>query len=763
MAGIQGMGGPSKVKAPVPAALNPDISNVDNIAQIPDLSVAPEMDPMQDPDVLAILGQQTQPQEIDPMQDPDVLAILGQSAAPAADSQVADFATETEAIVEDSQPKPWFGTEDAFNRFKVGFAGSEKQQLETLNQIYGKDNVKKSKSGFLIKKDGKWKRFDSDQVELINDTLDLMGIAVEQGATEAATAGGLALASGQTVAAPLTGGASLFAVPGTIAGARAAGGALGTVARQFIGENLLGIPPENIKDKASEAAINGALNAVGGRLFDWAGGRLADRAARKAQEKLMAPNELLKAEIKDMEDAANLLKTEFGFDQPLALQELAPSSPAAKVMYKEISNLPEVSQINSIKEQAFEGSIKSYLESISSFGKETLNIGNTFAEQIKKVRKNEGELIGGFRKKVAEMAGDRNPLPVPSLKQGVEEIMSGMGFQNIDGRLRLSPDDNALSDEVQKKFVPQIQKVYEKIVNSEGRLTMKEINGLYDQFNGIYAQLLDRGSDGPKDYLSKVAKLRGQIRNEFIDKSGVILGDVEQGAYKKSLGRFKEIAEAQDALQRVVANDNIQSSYLAKQIFSKGKDGRDMIAAAKTVLADSPEIWSDMVGQYFTDVVAKNSVGGKVKWDKATQEIANLGPEVLNDMLGSGTKKTFDAFAKIGRTLEESRNFARLSIDDQTNIVKNLAVTAAEGSGFTGSTAIVSMLTEVDKEKLLYTVLQKEGIDKFLARSPEKYKPFLKKALGSYLDFQDKAIKLSPVPMRILGAEKMREEKEEAP
>lgn len=770
MAGIAGMGTPNSLKPPVPNEI--DLSNV---AQIPNFASQPAPAPAEDdsgidPDIMAFA--QGGDSEIDPE-----IAAFAQGAEAGVDATIAE---EAEAATNPDSEAPGIlsqlGTvgkdllteapidilsgktetakmfEGTGTRLKASFAKTDKEKRFVLDQAYGAENVKKAKGGFLIKKDGKWRKFDRDNWELVADLADLGGDAVEQGFTEGATLGGLALAGVETAGAPLTAGSSLLAVPGTIAAARVGGSVAGQFARNVIAEDVLGIPRDEERNRAVEYGVGGVTNAAAGRLGQWAGMKLAARSAEKAAEKLMTNAEAFEKNLALTKEASQVLKQSGLYTQELSLIEQVPDSAEAKALFQKIASDPAVEQVFRAKNEAFDQANRNFLDSISTFSGNKPGVGQKVGEYINQARLAEGKLIGDYRKQFLDQAG-ASDLPVPELTSKINQIADDLGFQVKDNQLIKPTIEQLESLGYSKEGAENLSRLVDglntKLFNQEGRVSGKELNGLYEQWSKLTKNLWDRGEGADKAYRKTATKIKDAIRDEYTSKIGVVLDGSDKytkEGYQKALNEFSFIEKNRSQIEDMLDKDKISSMAFAKHIFSKGQNGLDDLRATKAVLKNRPELFGEMTGQFYTDLVrnATDEGSGRVAWNKVNKEISKLGPEMLEEMMGPNAMKQFEALQVIGSNLEKASRMGGIAGPQEASLMKNIGIAAQGGGPFAQGNAVIQSLAQFDRDKAFLTSLKKEGIDSFLKTVPKSQKGLLRRTLQGYMDLQNNVLQ-SPI------------------
>lgn len=755
MAGIQGMGTPKSLQPPIPGeedqsqllqkAISVDLPQAD-LSQPPRVSSSAPIDDME-ADFAGIVGDQAVVDEM----NSDFNSMFGEEPT----------SLDTLSLGEQFQQIP--------TRARASFARSDKEVKQVLEDAYGKENVRIKGDKLEYKNNNKWNEFDKGN-ELIGDVVDFTRDAVEEIPATLATAAAIPFAAAETLG---SGGVGGLAAPAIIGGARAAG----AVAGQGLGDlmqNILGIKRDEDRSAALEYGLTAALSPITGFLGDVAVKKLEQRAAQKATQKLMSPRQVYKEEINNITDTTKelmdqgLLENIPGTNTPLLLSQINPSNPLAAEITKKASGLPEFAQTIELQAQSFDKSLNSFL---STLGQASENIGSKFKNFVKSATEQEGKLISSVRKDLIESSGNAE-LPVPNLLNKVDAFRKELGFvKGLDGNYPTSKEvakqliDNGFDRSGAQIVARKAEKVFEEITNKEGRLTAPELLGFYEELNGVYRNVVDKGINTNQGFKRKIGELRRYVADELIDKVGVISNGDTQKGYVKNLARYKELVESGDELAGVLANNQVNSNALAKAIFDKGKDGLDSLNAAKVLLRDQPELMNDVVGQYFQNIKAipgvYNQATKRTNWNKFLGEIDKLGPEMLESAFGPEPKKTLNSFKVVSEAIE-SGNIPFGQTANKANFLKNLALAAS--SPFAAGSAALSQISGLAGAEALVEATTKEGIDNFLKLAPKDSKPVLKSFLEglqkSALAVAEKNQRFQVAP--VLTREALRSRKENA-
>lgn len=745
MAGIAGMGTPNSLKPVVPQ---------EQLPQVQDLG-------MVDFPAAAPQEQQAQNQEI------DYAALADQATADIDYSALADQALGQEAgqaPTEDpsQDPRGTYGLsslaaqfEQAPTRLQASFATTDKEKKFVLDRAYGAENVRKldKDADFEIKKDGKWRKFDSDNFELIGDTLDFAREAVGGLATEGATLLGLGAAGAETV---YTGGAGAPAAPGIVAGARALGAGAGLATEDAI-QAWYGIPRDQARSYAQEYALAATLGPIFGNLADRVGARIASRAASKASDALITAENKAMTTVDDIVGVsdelkkAGLITNVEGFDTALLPSQAAPLDINAKKTAEALGQTPKFQNFILKQGKMIGEGFDKIFDSIANFtGKKTdVGTGTGTINLIDNMEKFEGKLIGEFRDKAIEEAGD-GLIPMPKTKEAVQTLMTDLGYapgQKVEA-----------TDLAGKALIRQVDKFYNLLNGEGGRVSMKDLDTAYKEISRLTKPYWKRADDLTG---SSLKTLWGAVRDDYSQGINVLLDEgtvngFSKKSYQAALDRFSTIKNATSKLINVLKTDEISAEAFVNDVFRKGTNTLDKVNAVKTLIQnEQPEVWKDLVGTYFNSVIKKNTdlVGdvskplGKTDWGAAQKQILGLGDEVLNTIMGPDHKKLLTNMFKYADAAEKG---GAKFVEDPKNVgfIKNILLSGK--SLFAAGNVGVTLFDRLDKQKTLQQFISRDGVETLLRGIPEKEKGAVRNFLEKYSEYQTKLLSQNAAGQAVL-------------
>lgn len=715
MAGIAGMGTPNALKPPVPnEAPQLDLSNV---AQVPDVASMPTPPPDPVDDMAADFASMVSSED-------DMAADFANIVA---DDGMATSAQEMEA--EDADQRGFAETnslfdasglaaqlEDAPVRLKAGIVKTDKEKLQVLSEAYGDKNVKKAKDGFLIKKDNKWKKFDSDSFELINDLADMGREAIEGAGAALGGGVGAGLAGVGSVA---SGGAGVVAAPAAIGAGAAVGSTIGTGLADLI-QTGMGIQrdPERsaIKEYAASAALGGVFGA-GGALLER---KLADRAANVVKSELTNTDEVIKSTIDDFKGAVDDLESaglDLGVEtsvgnikylpeQASKAAELAPEL-AAKARY--LTNDPQYKRINNSL-----GKIASQtVEKVNSIiGKTALmadeKLGTNFLKYADDIDKAEGALIGEFRKRASDEAGE-GFVVLKNAKAHVDEIANRLGYgpgKKVDPQTLIN-EGFASTEPEAKAFMYNFEKIWNAANNDNGRVKMKDLANAYTSVG-----------NAAKNYWNKPDSILGQsykdlwrsVRDDYTQAVSTLVDEGQiksfsQKSYQEALNRFSSIKNASQDLKSLLNKKEIVSDAVADTVFTKGSKALDNLNAVKSISADDPGLWDKIRQTKLNKFLSESydAKSGTYNVNTYYKKIMDLPKEIRSELIGGKAEENL---------LKAAQTYA--------NRVQNFSVDNMQNSGEAkkSASAIVGLLTSNLKYKMdaIWTVVSSAGKNSAFAK-----------------------------------------------
>lgn len=638
----------------------------------------------------------------------------------------SDFTSETLSLGEQIVDIP--------ARAKASLQVTDKELQQSLEQSYGKENVRRNGDKIEFKRGDKWREFDAG-FEPVGDVVDATRMLVEEVPAMAATA----LAAIPAIAATVgTGGAYAPMGVAQVAAARAAGAVGGQAVADWL-QGLTGVERDKDRSALMEYGTTAILSPLFGAMGDHVAKNILKKTAAKSAE-LMPAKELFKEEISNISESMAFLK-EKGFlenipgtDTPLILSQLNPSNRAAMDITKKASANKQFSQFLELQAQGVDKGIQAFAKQLGDFAGNTKGLGQKFKDSVQASIKKEGVAIGEARQLLVDNAGDKS-LPIPALKAKVEEFAKSIGF-NIGADNDLSSIKNYLVDrqgyskQAANLIAEKTNEMLRKTIN--GKMSADELVGAYREINGVYSNLAKRGSISVDPlFRGKVGEIRRFFADELIDKVEVIGSPEDKLKYTANLKKFSELVTARDEFHAEFKNDKVATHILSKAIFDKGKDGLDTLAAAKVLTQDAPEILESAKGQFLQSVRAKsfNAATKKTDWGKFVKEVNSLGGEMLESAFGKDAETTLKHFAVLGDALESGKSEFKTP-PEIAGIVKRMALGLT--SRFVAGNAAVDLISQLDTERALAKAISREGIDKFLATVPKERKSAFKIMLDSY-------------------------------
>ena len=651
MAGIAGMGTPSKVQPPVPQPVPPMPQDVG----LPPTTL--ENSPAQVPEEI----------------DYDALA----AEAVAQDAEIDYDALAAEAVAQ----SPEVGVaEELKARAKASFGGSPEQKKNLLEQTYGKGNVKIDGEDLYVKKDGKEQKFTRGMFDMLSDMIPAFygnNQAMENIGRDVAdlskTLVGEAVALPAEIAGGLTGG------PVGLAAGRAAGGALGEVAATKYGESIgANYSADGNDSLAGRAAIQGGTRAVVGFGVDKILGKIAAKqAARKLADDIPSIDTVAKEAVDTLDDAIVTLeqsgfnpkvKTTFGDVKYTPEQAIKSSQLAPDVVANAPSNSKEYIRANNLLAEKANEAILANHSRITAKAAKGGGQGAKFLEYADDIDKAEGALIGEFRKKAAEEAGD-GEVVLSNLKKKIEEIGQRVGL-DAEKKMtveNITKENLASTDTEARNLVSIYQELYNTAAENNGRVSMKDLTKLYNKMGSRID--FDKPGDA---YHSTLIDLWRGIRDDQNQGINLLLDEgkvksFSKKSYQEALDSFSGIKENASKLKNILGKSAITQEALAGQIFGSGTKNLETLNATKSLLKDAPEVWEALKKTQLDKYLqaAKNPKTGKIDGNAYFGAIEKLPKEIQMELFGSPAEMNI---AKATKTYANRiQNFsAKNFAEDQT-------------------------------------------------------------------------------------------------
>lgn len=618
-------------------------------------------------------------------------------------------------------------------RFKASFATTDKEKEAVLKDRYGKDGVKKAKDGWLIKKEGeKWKKFDSDNFEILNDLVDMSRPAIEQGAAGLGTAG-TAVAAG--LADVATAGANVPATPAEIVAGRAIGGVVGKMTADKIAQDMLGIPRDAGRSEAIELATAAGGQVLGGKAGDMINGfigkTIAKRAARAAAEKFVPGEEVAKNAVQDVVDLAGRVKDSGlmgnipGTNSPISAANAAADviNPNLQAQASDIMKTKLGQGYVQEQQKLMGDAIDKIRGSITNITKGAADeelpqgIGASFKNASDTVEAAWGKLIGGFRTKAKDVA---QQVDTTGLTTKVKELGEQMGFSRDGDKLIVPTLEDAsaslgLPETDVKPLMENIRRLQENLYNGGNKLSFRELEKQYNTLGVI----VDKTKNSPN--WRSFLELKNAARDDMTAGLGSILGDADKKAYQDSLSRFSSIKSSVKDLGALMDHDEVTPKVLTKAIFSEGQGGLTKINAARNLIEpENPELWQRMKANYL-DQVIQDAKGNPAK---IAQKISNLGEAGLQAISNTGefSSKQIKEFGmladKINRTTADA-----LSKGDKGALLRLISIAKHPLSGSVH--AVANLLGGLGDGEV-QAFFSKDGVNELLAIAPKKDGAFIK-------------------------------------
>lgn len=757
MAGVKGMGSPEDVQ-PQPFA--------PQAMQAPQMATAAPSVPEIDYDAL----------------------VAEASAAPASSEIDYDALVANAAQAEDVAPTFMEQVKQFPARFEASFANTPERKQFVLERRYGAENVRKNEdNSFDIKKDKKWVKFDSDQFEILNDIFADWGRdAIEQGSTELATAGGIALATTGTVS---TGGAGAVAAPAIVAGSRLAGGAVGNAIAQTIAHDVYGIPKGDWVDQANEIGVSAVANALFGKIGDAVGNYFTkkgvDKAARIAGQTV---DESLATDIKVLKEASDELekagvvdpvKNQFG-GETLYLPEQAVKGGDQNIL-RDAKKYAENPEVINVKGKLMLG-LQQVIDKINNKVAALSPIkGTKVLEYANDIELAEGATIGRFKKEALNQ-GAKTRVNADIARDKIKTSMEELGYTFAD-TLEKTPRSYTLNKPAQFKQVKDIQRPTIESLEARG-FTPEAANKLMNRLEANYKEVLGYTYDGKtKITFEKLSALNNNIKelvNDLYETTGVntkarqvltevkdsfgddyqkaigaILGDTPAGKeFSAAMEKFGSIKNAKKDLTRILVDaesgqPTITAEALAKNLFGNTKSTLKEINAMKTLLKDDPAVW-DQIRRVHLDQLKKQSWDNKLEqFDvaKYAKSVIDLPEDIGAELVGG--KDALKLFPKVAVYANRLQNYTVKQLSEDPAARKAVKGALQLMSNFIGNKATIAydFFASVGRDQALAKYLSGEGRDQILALTKVDGRPAMNKLIDGVIEAgvfsENRAIKTS--------------------
>lgn len=669
MAGIAGSHADS-LAAPVP-----NVAEAQAAVPQPTEMPAPQGTPAPqaaEPDYEAIYKQVTQGQgqQVAAAGEPDYAAIYKQvTAGQAPQPEEPDPNLSIQGLKDQAA--------NVSTKFKASFAETPFEKQKVLEQSYGADNVKKMGSKFMVKRDGKWSAFDSDQFKVLEDLAgqgkNLFSAAV--GGTAATGVAGLGLAT-----IPFTGGTS--AIAGT-----ALAGATGAMAGQAASNqlaNVIGVPQDPNKSTAWQTTKAGIV----GGLFSGAFGAIENYFAKRGTEKAVAAannSPFVKEAQLSLDPSKEAdLATRDALEVDQAAQRLHDSGLMRDghmiLPNEKYPNSPELQQLadtGSAGQQMrdFKAQRANVIaDAVDKFGKSVGgNAADSQAPQILNrlatTDKAYGQFIGKYRADV--LAADKEladkGIMAPKLVQVVNEQASRIGLTDatvpsateVQDMLKLKDEATA------RQYIKDLQGVRTAIANSvDQRIPATQIDKFYNDFKTTTNPLFKQAGRGENNQAAVAYRaLTDASRDDFAAGGAELLGSAKKDAYLGDMARYKEVLSAKETLGTLLKPDSMSNDALADHVLAKGAKQLDRFNAIRNIVEpEDPRAFQNFQQALWkrilttsepTSAATAQRIGG-VNWSKVSSGIRSgqYSPEFLDAAFGKGASQQLQDLTTVGRMIQ---------------------------------------------------------------------------------------------------------------
>jgi len=738
MAGVQGMASPNKVQPIIPQTQTPQGVA---IQQSPVQTVSDEIDY----ESLAneVIGGQQAPSQTPNDIDYEALAneVIGTS------KEQAPLDREAPSLSEQFQQAPV--------RFQASFAQTDKEKQFVLDRAYGSDNVRKKGDEFQIYKGGKWKKFDSDNFELIGDVMDIARPAFEEITAGAGTIAGLGMAAGSTAT-----GVGAVAAPAIVVGSRAAGGAIGHSLADTYAESILGIPRDienrgGLSGRLAESATSGAANAlflgIGDNISEYLSKRASSKATdlltRELSNKTQDDIKVLKASTETLENSGLLPKVGVNY-----LPEQATMG-EVKDIAKQASYISDAKEVITAKEKIFELS-KNVIQDINNKiapiigktkkGKEILSAANSIEDA-------QAEMLGSFRDDFLSINKDVK-LPTDKIQKALIEIPEQLGY--VPGTKDV-PENEAsyifkkqfekITNMLQSRVDPSTGVAWE---GSEKQLTGKELADFYKSISSVAKDLWEKGSNltpSEKATINLWGAVRDDysynIKNTMRDKqlSSIIPG-IKAKTYGEALDGFANIKNSSLDLKSLLLDPKsgeatITAEALADGIYSKGKATLKNIQAFENLFRDAPEMVTQVRRIKLDNLLQKSydSVSETYNGVKYINSILELPADVAEHLAGG--KEGLNMLKAARVYANRVQNYTVKDISENPEAKKGV-LNLLSYSGrliHKGADAAINFIANSGKDQSVAKYLSAEGRDEILAMTPKPMRQRMQNHIDSII------------------------------
>lgn len=272
----------------------------------------------------------------------------------------------------------------------------------------------------------------------------------------------------------------------------------------------------------------------------------------------------------------------------------------------------------------------------SFFDQRTTNLMNT-----------EGQQMGASAGKVKTVSAQK----LSEALQGNEEKSGLLKMFRFGGENGMTPPKNIaeLSSDMNAKpkdvavMVNRLNKLNEKIINKEGRMTPRELDEAYRQLSLVADAHAPNPGERSSPFFRAVVELKNAYRDAFDDGAGVLLGKEQKGAFLAEKARFSEVKNANENISRLLSSENPGMPQIIAYLKKGGINDGGIIKSLKITLKDNPEA-IESLGKAYTDSLFDNAkfqganaqrVGG-YDWNKIQSQIksSKVASTQLKELIG---------------------------------------------------------------------------------------------------------------------------------
>lgn len=675
-----------------------------------------------------------------------------------------------------------FKPENIKDRLIYGLAANDESAAAAMRRKYGEGNVAVKGGKIYFRRDSKdkLKPLDPDTLEVFADLIpDAARTMVQEAAMLGPELTGAAMgAAAAGPAAPA--GAAAGAVAARVAAVPFANLTADEVAAKF------GVPDVTGRDKASEnlwgMAAEAFLPVVGRKVVGAVAKRIpgtsAYKAAREAGEREVVA---LTKQSRDVVEAANRLN-EQGINAPLLLHQMQPDDPKVKKLIESVADSGEIINREIEIAEGYGQSLKNVFRSIAERGRTGAKIApeqlnQNITDAVLSLDRAEGQAIGRYKAKaMAALGGKKVPLPEQTNAE-VTNLMRELGFtpkkqtlQSITRRDYVNPvleqtqqmgRRNEITrqrfiaptnmeevagklglDASQARMVVNALKAYEeKALARGGEVRLQDLEVLINRMGDISPKI--RGTAAS----ARMGKLTGDLRQFRRGVIGDALGDeFEKKAFNDAMDEFSLIRQNVGDLQGVLGDNRSTKSIV--NYFFQGKDNINRVDALRSIVGkDSPQ-WGQLKDEFLSQLLTKHASPDSKTGFNSTALLrdleVNYGPDFIKKVMNEGPGPNYQTVKDLltyGQRLEAAERGVK-NLETAYESVKQGVANAAIGlimgqKGRTVSGAQTILKAGSERDRVIFEILNRDGIDKYVRDYPGKINRkeatrLLETALASY-------------------------------